>query len=277
MKLRRYIYIFSLIGYLAPVTAFIPDLAFSQKILKDNHYFLHVLNQGISNFGTDKEIALFKEATQLNYNAHLYHVSNDFKNTYLSIRKSQEILRDLYYNLLVNHYYKDCRKILDTIAPIIIDTRDNIAAKFLMLGYRDLRLSKKYLRFGRHTNRFLFSIKIRYYINAVKLARRAKRYAFLALIESKTPYAEKKTFKKVTLDDVMQKEKSESQNDYSRVKNMLVNNINRKLIINSHDYFNHHNDNYGYITRVDVLKENMEFLTSKPSDEMFKDLKNQEK
>ena len=102
---------------------------------------------------------------------------------------------------------------------------------------------------GKNTTRFLYSKKIRYYIDSIKQCRRSKRYAFLALIESKTPLEEKTKYRTQTLDEGLTRTvDTEKLSDYNRVKNKLTNMINRKLFKNSYNFFLHHDDNYAFIS-----------------------------
>jgi len=241
--------------------AIIPDAAFSEKIIKDNHYFITFINTGVSNFGSEEQKKNLYKAQQFDHNARLYHVALDFKHTFIEVRKSHVAMRDLYYDMLQNTYIKTTLEMLDAIAPQIIASKDAKAARFIQLAYRDLQDCRRYVRFGRNLNKFLYSMKIRYYIDAVKLIRRSKRYGILALMEINTPYEDKAEYKTQTLDEAIRKVEAEDLTDYERVKFKLQNFINRRLIKDPYDYMTHHNDNYGYIAKKNALFENIPNLT----------------
>ncbi|MCS6985141.1 MAG: hypothetical protein NZM25_08485 [Leptospiraceae bacterium] len=234
-----------------------PDQTNVGYALRDNRYFIEFINVGVSNFGTEKNVKQFKEAVQHNFNANLWYLQSDYVRAYQEIRRSQELLRDLYMDLLQNRYLEDARVLLDISAPQIIQAKDKHAEHLLRLGYRDVEAAKIFQLKGYNYNRFLYSNKIRYYIDGIKRARRAKRFAFLALIESKTPYEDKKEYQKQTLDDYLQGVEREDITDYERVLNTLTNMLNRRLFQDTYNFILHHNDNYGLIAREkkNLLKE----------------------
>ncbi len=241
-----------------------PDQTFTERALKDNRYFLEFINKGVSNFGTEKNIEQLKEANQHNFNANLWYLQSDYVSSFKEIRASQELMRDLYLDLLTNRYIEDARYLLDLSAPRIVQSKDKKAEMFLRLGYRDLEVSRQYYLKGFNYNRFLFSNKIRHYIDGIKRARRAKRFAFLALIESKTPVEEKDEYRTQTLDEALRKIETEDISDYERVKNLLTNMINRQLFKDEYNFFLHHYDNYGYISeeKENILRKGSETLNT---------------
>ena len=138
---------------------------------------------------------------------------------------------------------------------MILLSKDTRAESFLKLGFRDLQEARRFQRLGKNSNVTLHSMKIRHYIDAIKHCRQGKRYAFLALIESKTPIADKSDFKKQTIEDALNKPPRDEIADFDRVKNTLRNMIDRKLLVDSYDIFTHHHDNFGYMQREDLLKK----------------------
>ena len=50
-------------------SAVIPDAAFSEKIIKDNNYFITFINTGVSNFGNEAQKQSLYKAQQLDHNA----------------------------------------------------------------------------------------------------------------------------------------------------------------------------------------------------------------
>lgn len=231
----------------APLFANAPDRAFCEKILGENKRFIDFLNIGISNFANEEHTNTFRAAALEHYKAHKEYLSGHYKETHSHIRESQKILKDLYFVVLNEYYQKDTQLLLEKNSAMIIETRDVRALHFIKLGYRDLRVSEIYEGKGFNHNIHLYSTKIWFYIDAIKYARQAKRYAFLAIIESQTPYADKDDFKQQTLDDYFNKPESEKLRDFDRVESRLINLINRKLVVNNYDFFFHHFDNYGYV------------------------------
>lgn len=242
-----------------------PTQTLVERILNENRYFLEFINTSVSNFGTQNNIKQLKDANQKHFNANLWYLQSEYSKAYKEIRGSQEILRDLYLDLLENRYIEDTQTLLNISAPVIIQSKDKKAELFLRLGYRDLASSHQYRKVGYNYNKFLYSNKIRYFIDGIKRARRAKRYAFLALIESKTPLEEKEDYKKQTLDEALNPEhRFERQTDYERIRNTLTNRINRQLIENTHNFFLHHADNYGFVGqgKDPILENSVDELTT---------------
>lgn len=230
-----------------PVYANAPDRSFCEKILAENKHFIDFLNSGVSNFAREEHIKVFQAAALEHYKAHKEYLSGHYKQTHTHVRESQAILKDIYYEVLNEYYQKDTRELLERNSAMIVETKDVRAAHFMRLGYRDLKVSEIYEGKAFNHNKHLYSTKIYFYIDAIKYARQAKRYAFLAIIESQTPYSDKDDFKQQTLDDYFNKPDVEKQRDFDRVQTRLINLINRKLVVNNYNFFFHHYDNYGYI------------------------------
>lgn len=255
---------------IVPITAIslhsaAPDQGFVEKILRENRYFIEFANVSVSNFGSAENEKALKDANQHNFNANLYYLESNYVDAFKSIRLSQEILLDLFYDVLQKRYIEDSRALLDLNAPIIIQSKDRKSAVFLQLGYRDVEVARQFRDMGYNYNRFLFSNKIRYYIDGIKRARRAKRFAFLSLIESKTPIEDKVDYQTQTWDDARNKDDREKIRDYERVKNSLTNQMNRKLYTDNMNFYLHHDDNYGLISgqKKSLLKDAFKELQTK--------------
>ena len=230
-----------------------PDILSMNRAVQKNEYFLRFINVSISNFASQRKVKDLKEAFKHDISARLALLRSDYSEAYEEVRKSQKILTTLFHNALANIYEGETQSLLDLAAPIILRSNDRKAEFLLRLGYRDLEVSKKYLSIGFHSNRFLYSNKIGHYINGIKRARRAKRFALLAIIESKTPREEKSEYRVQTLDEALNREAQEEEKitDYDRVKTSLQNLINRRLIsielADRYRFLLQHSDNYGLI------------------------------
>lgn len=242
-----------------------PDQGFVEKILRENRYFVEFANVSVSNFGSPENEKALKQANQHNFNANLYYLESNYVDAFKEVRLSQEVLLDLFYDVLQKRYIEDSRALLDLNAPIIIQSKDRKSALFLQLGYRDVEVARQFRDMGYNYNRFLFSNKIRYYIDGIKRARRAKRFAFQSLIESKTPIEDKAEYQTQTWDDIRNKDDRENIRDYERVKNNMVNQMNRKLYTDAMNFFLHHDDNYGLISaqKKSLLKDSFKELQTK--------------
>lgn len=254
----------SLVLLVCPVWGNSPDRAFTERVLRENLKFLEFLNISISNFGQPDEIETFNKCAMLQYEAHKLFLRGRYKESFEKIRDSQDILKNLYLKVINDHYQKDAEVLLHRNSAAIVLSRDERAIHFLKLGYRDLKVSEIVETKGKYHNKFLFSSKIHFFIETIKFVRQCKRYAFLGIIESQTPVEDKPDFQVQTLDDAFKKEPKEKVTDYERVRNKLVNLINRRMIEDNYNFMLHLADNYGYIftNRKDVYKG---FISSLPS------------
>lgn len=228
--------------------ALVPDRAGVERKLRENRYFLEFVNSGVSNFGDEKCRNLLQKAAVKHYQAYREYLKGQYEESHDFIRQSQLILRDLYVYIYDAIYRRDALYLLQSNSVVVVSSRDERAIKLLNLGYRDVKHGDIYRKKGYHYPKHLYSIKIYSYIDGIKYLRQAKRYAFLALIETHTPLPDKADFKVQTAEDYFNKEPVELQRDYLRVKNLLTNMIDRKYFTNDYDYFTHHDDNYGYIS-----------------------------
>jgi len=224
-----------------------PDRAFCEKILEENRYFLMFLNSGISNFAKPEHVQIFQSALNEHYQAHKEYLSGHYKITHQHIRSSHLILKDLYADVIQQYYLADTQLLLEKNSAMIIESKDARAEHLIRLGYRDLKVAEIYKNKGFAHNKQQYSTKIYFYIDAIKYARQSKRYAFLAIIESQTPFEDKDDFKLQTYDDFRDKSPKEKQTDFERVKTRLTNMIHRRLIVDNSEYFVHLFDNYDYI------------------------------
>lgn len=173
----------------------------AEKGLKDNRFFFYFINSSISNFGTDEEKKLFKEAIERDMLSQFLYMSFDFKESFTEIRKVQSILIDLYRKVL----RKDLDAtivLLNEIAPSVF-LNENIKAKeYLRLGYRDKAVSEQFLLMADNYEPNHYSQRLYQYVRAIKLAKHGKRYAFLAMLEIKIPQEEKKSEHEYTFNEL---------------------------------------------------------------------------
>ncbi len=159
--------------------------------LKDNRYFFYFIDSSISNLGTDEEKKLFREAIQRDILAQLLYMKFQFKESYGEIRKAQRILIDLYGKTLARDI-GIAEELLNGFAPRVIELQDSRARGYLHLGYRDMKSARTAMMIGDNITEKLYSMRLYQYVRAIKLAKHAKRYAFLSLIEISTPREEKR-------------------------------------------------------------------------------------
>jgi len=186
------------------------DQATSERILKENKNFVEFIDLCLSNFARDKSDEFFK-IYQKHFNADVAFLQSDYKRTYHRIYSSQGDMVKIYEKILLNYYLEDSKKLLDSLAPNIIRSKNSKARLYLTLGYRDRTVSWNYYTIGEASNPKLRSYILYKYEEAIKMARRAKRYAFLALFESEKPEIKIDIFNKL-----LETEKGKGNKFYGR-------------------------------------------------------------
>ncbi len=178
----------------APLTVFpFTDQTTSERILKENKHFVEFLDSGITNFAENR-VEDYKKAYSLHFNADVAYLQADYIRAFKRVYASQKSLSQLYSDVVKDIYLEESKNILDTIAPLVIKSKNARARLFLTLGYRDRTISWTHYTIGDASNPKLYSYRIYRYIKAIEYARRAKRYAFLALFESQDPDMKRRIF-----------------------------------------------------------------------------------
>lgn len=173
----------------------------AETALKDNRYFFYFIDSSISNLGSDEEKKLFREAIQRDILAQLLYMKFQFKESYGEIRKAQRILIELYGKTLVRDI-GIAGGLLNASAPRVIELKDSRARSYLHLGYRDMKNAQTALMIGDNITEKLYSMRLYQYVRAIKLAKHAKRYAFLSLIEISTPREERRLVNNYSFEEI---------------------------------------------------------------------------
>ncbi len=159
------------------------DQTTSERMLRDNKQFIDFINISMTNFGTAKRDD-FRKAFDCHFDADVAFLQSNYRSTFRSIYASQMRLERLYFEMLKDHYVESSKKILDAFAPLVIKSKNARARLYLSLGYRDRTVAVSHLSVGDASNPRLYSYKLYQFEEGLKVSRRAKRYAFLALFES---------------------------------------------------------------------------------------------
>jgi len=161
------------------------DQITTERILSDNKSFIDFLDPCVTNFAepmTDR----YREIYQTHFNADVAYLQSDYRGAFKRVYASQGKQVDFYSELLKNYYLEKSKEMLDGLAPEIIRSKNSRAKLYLTLAYRDRAVALNYYTIGDASNPRLYSYKIYKFIESVKMSRRAKRYGFLALFESRT-------------------------------------------------------------------------------------------
>ncbi len=165
----------------------------AEKGLKDNRYFFYFINASISNFGTDEEKKLFRQAIQRDIIAQQLFMKFLFGDSYTEVRASQKILIDL-YRATIERDIRDGKQLLSDISPVVIKTQKQSSRHYLQLGYRDIESARIDMVMADNFHAPLYSMRLYHYVKAIKEAKHGKQYAIYAYLEARIPESEKKPF-----------------------------------------------------------------------------------
>ncbi len=182
--------VIALIIVLFSVTPAFPfsDQTTTERILGENREFIEFMNICVTNFGKGRIENMndkFTKVYQYHFNGQVGYLQSDYKNAFHHVRESQRHHVDLCGDVISKIYLEDSKVILDKLAPEIIKSKNARARLYLTLGYRDRAVGRNFQTISDASNPKLYSYKIFRYIEGIKMARRAKRYGFLALYESR--------------------------------------------------------------------------------------------
>lgn len=193
-RMARAASIVFLLCALFEVPAFsIGDQLSTERILGENKAFIYFMDSCMTNFGEAK-VEQYKEIYQLHFNAEVSYLQSDYRAAFKRVYSSQEKHAALLVDIVRNSYLENSKDILDELAPEIIKSKNPRAKLYLSLAYRDRAVAMNFYTIGTASNPKLHSYRIFRYIEAIKMARRAKRYGFLALFESQTPETKQKIY-----------------------------------------------------------------------------------
>lgn len=164
------------------------DQTTTERIINENREFIEFMNICVTNFGKNRIENIndkFKTIYQHHFNGQVGYLQSDYKNAFYQIRESQRNHTELCAEVIEKIYLEDSKSILDKLAPEIIKSKNARARLYLTLGYRDRAVGRNFQTIADASNPKLYSYKIFRYIEGIKMARRAKRYGFLALYESR--------------------------------------------------------------------------------------------
>jgi len=169
------------------------DQTYVERIIKENRDFIEFIDYGVTNFSPASKNELFT-IYQKHFNAEVAFLQGEYKRSFDNVYDSQKDMVTLYEKLLIDFYLEDSKNILDNIAPEIIRSKDPIARQYLTLGYRDRTLARTHYTVGEASHPKLYSYKIFKYVDAINMARRAKRYGFIAIYTSQSPAGKLKIY-----------------------------------------------------------------------------------
>jgi len=237
----------------------------AEKGLKDNERFFYYINFSVSNVNVEQERTLCRKAILYDMFAKFLYMKFRFKDSYINIRKSQELLISL-YKMVLDREIEEGKKFLDAVSPGPIMKNDYLSKHYCNLGYRNNEQARIYTVMADSYRTSLYSMRLYKYIQALKKAKQAKRYAVLAYV----------TFNDEKLGKtIVEKEKIENEPYiYSYIKTKLQNINDEKeknyLLKVLDDSYYRLIDNYSYYDNVwsnSSLKELPEYAEYEKEEE----------
>jgi hypothetical protein len=210
---------------------------------------------------------LLKEANQSDFSGNMWYLQSNYTYSFRQLRRAQGELKNI-FEVVIQKYIEDTRSLLEAAAPAIIRSNDSQSKALLRLGFRDLRASEDLYTTGLNSSPHQFRYKLKLYQEGILGLRRAKRFAILAMIYSKTPDEDKPEYQYRSNEDLKEARVEEKQRNYDKVRDTLINFIENKRMEQTVqppgnpdakplDLLEQHDDNYGFITakRIDLLSE----------------------
>ncbi len=199
-----------------------------------------------------------KKANQSDFNGNMFYFQSNYTLSFKNLRAAQGEMKDLYQSTH-EQYLQNSRILLEYASPLIVRSNDKIAQHLLRLGFRDLKNSEDHFTIAYNSSPYQFRYKLLLHGEGIKIARRARKFALLAMIASKTPTEDKPEYQFVNLDDIRAAVEKENISDYEKIRNTLINYIDndllqRKIVPPGEakdkpiDILEIHDDNYGIIT-----------------------------
>jgi hypothetical protein len=201
-----------------------------ERMLKENKGYIEFLNVCITNFG-DKEADSFFNVYELHFNGDVSFLQSDYSRAFRSIYNSQNKQTGLFSEVFAKYYLEDSKNLLDKIAPEIIKSKNAAARFYLTLGYRDRAIARNFQVQADAQNPRLFTEKIFRYEEAIKIARRAMRFADLALFESRDT-----ELKKYIYGHLLEMEREKGNIFYTRFLGKTGDAFNQEFVISFDEY-----------------------------------------
>ncbi len=210
---------------------------------------------------------LLKEANQSDFSGNMWYLQSNYTYSFRQLRRAQGELKNI-FEVVLQKYIEDSRALLESAAPTIIRSNDSQSKALLRLGFRDLRSAEDLYTTGLNSSPHQFRYKLKLYQEGILTLRRAKRFAILSMIYSKTPVEDKVEYQYRSNEDLKEARAEEKQRNYDKVRDTLINFIENKRMERTVqppgnpdakplDLLEQHDDNYGFITarRLDLLAE----------------------
>lgn len=156
----------------------------AERSLKNARYFIEFLDSTITNSGSEEEKKIYLEAIRRDTISRIMYMKFAFHESFAETKKSHLLLIDL-FKKTINREIDSARSMLNRFAAEVLRKRERQSRKYIALGYRSIKWSEKTLIMADNLPERNYSIRIYEYVNSLKRAKYAKRYAILSLIHSR--------------------------------------------------------------------------------------------
>jgi hypothetical protein len=201
-----------------------------ERMLKENKGYIEFINVSITNLGGAENEEYF-DVCEMQFNADVAFLQSDYGRAFKYIYGSQKKQIPLFQGILTRYYLDEAKAILDKIAPNVIKSKNAKARSYLTFGYRDRAVCRNYLTIADASHPRLYSDKLFKYSEAIKIARRSIRYAFLALFESRDIETKKYIYNRL-----LEIERENGNAFYTRFLSKTGEAFNVELVLTFDDY-----------------------------------------
>lgn len=237
------------------------------KFYEDNYAFIKYIDVIVTNYGQEEDRKQFAKAIDHHLIAQQFYLRRKFLDQYREIRKSHIELAEVLKRLISNEYTKYSLSLLNATNAMVALSNDSQARGHLKNGYYAYQRAENFYQRGLFSNKFQYSQKIRYYIEAIEQFRLSNRLSVRAIIEVKTPLSVKGAYKSQTLGDYISGRKDIKQEPYEQARLSLLS-LQKRPMLAEDDAFKlseRNQDNFGrfYEGKESVFLQHLQTKSSK--------------
>lgn len=225
----------------------LPDDMAALSLSENNAAFIRYINVILSNYGEEQDKEEFHKVIDLHLLSQQYYLRREFLQQYREIRKAHKILDTLLQSLVEKNYRQYSLSLLNETNVLVSLANDPRAAAFLKDGYYAYQRAEEFYTRAYYTNKFQYSQKIKYYIEAAEQFRLANRLAVRSIIEAKTPIAVKRAYKTQRSGDFTRHREFPQETSFEATRLALISLFKRPMLAQDDSFklLQRHRDNFG--------------------------------
>jgi hypothetical protein len=203
------------------------SLVNAENGLNTSKRLITLIDPSISNLGSAEHEKIFKQIIIEDFQAQIFLKQFQYSKSYRKTRKAHEKLTRLSQDF-TKKYLTETNSILNNFASEIIQSKDIRAKHYLQLGYRDLSLAEQIAAKADYISPgYLYSMRCEQYLKAILTIKRAMRYCFLAIIETRTAPRAKRGIENLAFEEMGAKLWDTLQKNRSRLISIHFDNYNK--------------------------------------------------